>query len=104
MYKRQPFQYYNELAFIVGNDKAEGNATAMTQEIGEGNIMDEAIDLDDVGDFNNQLMLIVIWMKTFLNPTNQVQVVVREYHHLHQGREREKRRAWMVRWIPFLKP
>ena len=52
VYKRQPFQYYNELAFIVGNDMAEGNVAATAQETEEGHIMDEAIDLDDVRDFS----------------------------------------------------
>jgi hypothetical protein len=41
MYKRQPFQYYNELSCIVGNDIAEGTAATTAQETEEDFIDDE---------------------------------------------------------------
>ena len=47
MYRRQPFTYFNDLAVIVGNDMAEGNVAATPQDIDDGNLFDEAADLDD---------------------------------------------------------
>ena len=52
MYKRKPFQYYNELAFIVGNDIAKGTIDATTQETKEGHIMDDSLNLDNDKDFS----------------------------------------------------
>ena len=46
VFKRQSFQYYNDLALIVGNDIAEGVIAGTAQEV-EGHNMDETIDLND---------------------------------------------------------
>lgn len=46
VFKRQSFQYYNDLALIVGNDIAEGAIAGTAQEV-EGYNMDETIDLND---------------------------------------------------------
>ena len=47
VFKRQSFQYYNDLALIVGNDIAEGVIAGTAQEAEEGHNMDETIDLND---------------------------------------------------------
>ena len=50
MYKRSPFQYFNELAVIVGNDIAKGFAATMPLDAEEGNPMNDAfhpLDEDD---------------------------------------------------------
>lgn len=47
VFKRQSFQYYNDLATIVGNDMADGTTSTTTQDIEEGHHMDESIGLDD---------------------------------------------------------
>ena len=45
--------YFNELAIIFGNDIAEGNAVERAIETEEeGQLFEEAIDLDDDADFN----------------------------------------------------
>lgn len=46
VYKRQPFQYYNDLAIIVGNDIAEGAAATTAQETKEGLNMDGPAYMD----------------------------------------------------------
>ena len=52
MYRRQPFTYFNDLAIIVGNDMAEGSSTGTAQDIEDGNILDEVVDLDDDDGFD----------------------------------------------------
>ena len=47
VFKRQSFQYFNDLALIVGNDVAEGGNTATTQETEEEINVDYTVDLDD---------------------------------------------------------
>ena len=47
VFKRQSFQYYNDLATIVGNDMADGTTSTIAQDIEEGHHMDDSIGLDD---------------------------------------------------------
>lgn len=52
MYKRSPFQYFNELAVIVDNDIAEGYTTTTPLDAKEGHLMNDAFhpfDEDDTG-------------------------------------------------------
>ena len=41
MYKRPPFQYFTELAIIVGNDITEGFAVTMLLDAKEGHPMND---------------------------------------------------------------
>lgn len=52
MYKRSPFQYFNELAVIVGNDIAEGFASTTPLDAEEGHPMNDAFNLLDEDDTN----------------------------------------------------
>ena len=76
VYKRQPFQYFNELACIVGNDIAEGTTAAIAHKNEEGNLfLDEVADLDDDGDFNiamdNTKMDNATYLDNDMNISNQ---------------------------------
>lgn len=42
MYKRSPFQYFNEFVVIVRNDIAEGYTTTMPLDAKEGHPMNDA--------------------------------------------------------------
>ena len=52
MYKRLPFQYFNELAIIVGNDIAEGFTSTMPLDAKEGHPMNDAFNMLDEDDTN----------------------------------------------------
>ena len=47
VFKRQSFQYYNDLAIIVGNDIADGFTSTTTQDMEEGHNMDVTLDNED---------------------------------------------------------
>jgi hypothetical protein len=52
MYKRSPFQYFNELVVIFGNDIAEGFAATMPLDAEEGHPMNDAFHVLDEDDTN----------------------------------------------------
>ena len=47
VFKRQSFQYYNDLALVVGNDMADGVTSTTSQDTEEGHNMDVNVDIDD---------------------------------------------------------
>jgi hypothetical protein len=57
VYKRQPFQYFNDLGAIVGNDIAEGNAATTALETEEGNPMEEPFNVNDEDDISFSIHL-----------------------------------------------
>ena len=59
MYRRQPFTYFNDLAIIVGNDMVEGSSAGTAQDIEDGNILDEAVDLDDDDGLDTPMNVVV---------------------------------------------
>ena len=52
MYKRSPFQYFNEFVVIVGNDIAKGFAATIPLDVEEGNPMNDAFNVLDEDDTN----------------------------------------------------
>ena len=52
MYKRSPFQNFNELVVIVGNDIAEGFASTTPLDAEEGHPMNDAFNVLDEDDTN----------------------------------------------------
>ena len=52
MYKRSPFQYFNELAVIVGNDIAEGFSVTMPLHAKEGHPMNDTLHVLNEDDTN----------------------------------------------------
>ena len=95
MYKRHPFQYYNELAFIVGNDMVEVTTTTTTQETKEGHIMDKALDLDDDGDFDILVDLDGHLDEEFVQ-FNQSSAIVKHIISPSSSRNRKRKKVRMV--------
>ena len=52
MYKSSPFQYFNELAIIVGNDIVEGFAAITPLDVEEGHPMNDEFHVLDKDDTN----------------------------------------------------
>lgn len=52
MYKRSPFQYFNDLAVIFGNDIAEGFIATTPLDAEEGHPMNDAFNVLDEDDTN----------------------------------------------------
>lgn len=100
VYKRQPFQYFNELACIVGNDIAEGTTAPTAHDNEEGNLMDEAVDLDDDGDFNTTMNNTTMDNATDLdnetNPSNKSSATGKQFVSPTTSRKAKRKKASMA--------
>lgn len=87
VFKRQPFKYYNDLAFIVGNDMAESNTAATAQKTEEGNPIDEDIGtpLETAADLDDEDITVPI--------SNQSRVSGKQFRSTSSSRRPKRKRA-----------
>ena len=89
MYKRSPFQYFNELVVIVGNDIAKGFAVTTPLDAKEGHPMNDTFHVLNEDDTNFGTPL------DSQPDIDEEQVLEGLLHHHHQGGERGRRHHWM---------
>ena len=89
---------------IVGNDMAKGDTVGTTQEIEEGEIMDETVDIDDgYEDIHTSLQeAIDLDDEDVTFPmSNHCSALSREINHLTSL---SRRQVWKVPWMRCLIP
>lgn len=79
----------------MGNDTAEGTLAATTHETEEGNLMYEALDLDDDGDFSMPIETPTD-LDEDMNPSNQSSATDKESVTImfKKGKEEEGQHGW----------
>ena len=101
MYRRQPFHYFNDLAIIVGNDMAEGGVAGTPQDVEDGNLYDDAVDLNDDNDLNTPMNVASDFDEDFLQ-SNQSIASARSNPETPTTRRTKKRKASMAASVDII--